>query len=313
MDLTRIRLAKGDSKGAAETVAEISDPEVLAKMRVDKRFDSVVRSAPSHFDISRALEDRLSKLKALSAAKPDKLAGINAVAFHLVLMGRPADALKLVDDALARDQASGGGKSPFGDRDKLNWTEDTRTRALARLGRYDEALAQLSKAARLTEDGNVNVSQSINLGSYYDEAGRPKEALDAVASLSLDSASPFGRMQLVGVRACAYSQLHDDANLRKTLDYLKEHTTDAVGTYGETLICAGDLDGAARDYISLLDAPDSRSDMLYNLQRFQQPDYVPPFRRTMNQRLDALRERPDIRAAIDKYGRIESLPIVPFL
>ncbi len=316
-ELATVRLAGGDIAGAQSVAGRISDVEALVDMRIDKRFDPIVQADPGHFDIPKTLDENLAVARAKSAAAPRKLEGIFVVARLLLITGHPDETLSLLDDAMARLKTSAaGGSSPFDDAGNTNWTEwveNDRSVALTRMGRFDEAIAQMSAAALEQEQGHPNVSQIINLGGAYDDAGQPAKALAAVAGLDASSTSSFGHMQLWGVRACAYAQLQDKTNLAAMLDYMKAHASDAAGTYADTLICAGDIDGAAAAYATQIEDPDTRVDALFRLQDFVQPEFTPPFAAEWHRRMIEMRTRPALAAAIAKYGRIESIPMSPIL
>src|SRR5258708_12052027 len=75
--------------------------------------------------------------------------------------------------------------------DNLIWILNNRAIALGGLGRRDEELELLIRAARRPEHGDPNVSQAINLGQFYCDLGRPKDALFAI--LDVEKTSPYGR------------------------------------------------------------------------------------------------------------------------
>ncbi|MGD0192858.1 MAG: hypothetical protein ABSD74_19145 [Rhizomicrobium sp.] len=309
--LARLKLERGDPVGAANAAAAIETTGSVINVRIDKRFDSLVKADPSRFDIDATLARDLATVRAQAAAAPDKLEGINETATILITVNKPDEALAILDDAIAKAEAGKAKKQPFSDYDdQINWAENNRAIALGHLGRFDEALAQLAKAAAKPEDGNPNVSQAINLAEAYDDAGRPKEALAAVENLEMGTPSPYGRMSLQYARACAYAQLHDDINLEKSIAYIKAHAADAPTVYSDALLCTNDLDGAAKAYLEALDNPEQRTATLYRFQTFLKPAHQQPVAAEFDRRFAEVRDRADIRAKIELYGRIISLPII---
>ena len=190
--------------------------------------------------------------------------------------------------------------------EELAWTMDYRARALAQLGRFDEAVAQLRAAAERPEYGAPNVSQSINLAGLLADLGRGAEAEAIVAQVMARGLSPYGRMQAEAVRACARTGPAAEA-----LAYLREHQADAPAALQDALICEGDLQAAARLYIERLSDPDRRTSALAELQDYATPPVMTPLQQAAIRRREQLRRRPDVQAAIARVGRIEHYNLLP--
>ncbi|HTT99039.1 MAG TPA: hypothetical protein VMF58_13380 [Rhizomicrobium sp.] len=307
LSLIRLRLAHGDTPGAKAAAAQLRDPASVLALSIDKRFDGVVRDDPAHFDVMKAYETSLADLKAKSALAPDKLDGVNTIAEQLIAMTRYDEALAMTTSALDRLKAD---PKAFSDAaDKRNWTEDIHSRALFNLGRDDEGFAALAAGAAEKENGQVNVSQPINLADEYNLRDRPKDALNAVASLDLSNASDFGRMALQDARGCAYFSLGDTANLNKVLDYIRAHKRDGTQPYLNVMLFTGHLDDVAAEVIAELQDPAQRSDILGYLQDYA-PDPHPTKRgAAMHEAWIAIRARPDVAAEIAKVGYINKYPL----
>jgi len=221
-----------------------------------------------------------------------------------------------LDEALARSKSDPKSFSDYDDY--VNWIYNDRARALTLVGRHKEAIEQLVMAARMPEKGHANVSQVINLAEAYNSEGRPRDALNTVMGLEMAKPSPYGMMELEHARGCAYAQLQDQANLKKSLDYVKGHPSDGRGPLLQTLICANDLDEVAKLVIAELSDPASRGDVLYALQNYledpeataEDPEATAVDKET-RRRLLSVRGRPDVMRAISAVGRIESYPVLP--
>ncbi len=300
--LVRLRLERGDIKGARLIAAELTDPGSIVALQIDKRFDVIVRDQPARFDVMKAYEASLADMKSKSAAAPGKLEGVNSVAEMLLVMTRPEESLALVSAALEKLKAD---PKAFSDaEDKRNWTEDIRARALFDLGRSDEGFAALKAGAEQKEDGQVNVSQAINLADEYNTFDRPKDALNAISAIDLPNASNYGRMALQEARACAYFGLGDAANLAKALDYMRAHRKDGMQPYLGTMLYTGNPDDAAAEIIAALQDPARRTGALSYLQDYA-PDPHPTKRSAaMHEAWIAIRNRPDVAAEIAKVGHI---------
>ena len=312
IDLIEAYLDRGEVAKAAAVVKQIKSPYALARLRMNKRDDPVREGAGDQLQIAAADTAFVGALRDYAAAHPAKLKAVAALTRAMIHDGKPGEALVLIDQALAKASAAPKPEEAFADyADQINWLYDNRSDALILLGRVDEGLAAMAKGAGLKEHGNVNVSQTINLGGTYDAFGRPKDALKAVEAVSASNVSPYGLMQAEEVRACAYAQLGDAARYQAKLDYLREHMKDAPASLQRVLLCANDLDGAAKVVVQRLQDPSFRDSALADLQDFARPATDPPFQAETHRRLLKVRDRPDVRAAIDAFGRIESFPIYP--
>jgi len=304
LSLVRLRLERGDSKGAGMIAADLSDPASIVALQIDNRFDGIVRDQPARFDAMKAYEASLADMKSKSAAAPNKLEGVNSVAELLIVMRRPDEALALVSAALEKLKADP--KAYVDAEDKRNWTEDIRSRALFDLGRSEEGFAALKAGADQKEDGQINVSQAINLADEYNTFDRPKDALSAISAIDLPNASDYGRMALQDARACAYFGLGDTANLAKTLDYMRAHRKDGMQPYLNAMLFTGNLDDAAAEVVAALQDPAQRTGILGFLQDYA-PDPHPTKRSAaVHEAWIAIRSRPDVAAEIAKVGHINS-------
>ncbi len=195
-------------------------------------------------------------------------------------------------------------------RENLRWALDYRNRVLWRMGRWDEAIATQAKARdSATASGGDSVSQRINLADLLYLRARPREALGELTGVTNDTASDFGLMEAEEVRACSYAQLGDRERLKTSLDTLRTHRDDAPNPLRAALECADDEDGLAAMIIARLDDPLTRNDELGALQIFLPEPHPTDFEALMNKRLDTVRNRADVRAAIARYGVVETYPI----
>jgi hypothetical protein len=216
------------------------------------------------------------------------------------------DMLKTAADVLSRIESAPAKEAPYDDMDEVIWIYDNRARALARLQRWSEAEKEVRTAADRKEDGERNTSNVINLAWFYAEAGRSDEALAAL--LDLGGMSTFGMMQMHGARYAAALQKGDTEIANESLAYLSEHRNDALDTWQWTLIRANRLDDAAALLIERLRDPVLRGEALRDLQDYANP-HPQEQRARWNERWHQVRDRADVRRAIDAVGRIEQFRI----
>jgi beta-barrel assembly-enhancing protease len=240
-------------------------------------------------------------------AAPDKLAAVNALAYALLARDRPAEALPVLDEAIARAMRAGE-HSAFSDMDELNWTYDVRARTLYRLGRNDEAVAQMRQAASVPQHGLPNVRNAVDLGALLISLDRPREAVEALADIG--KRWPNAELDYRWVLACAHIMLGDRASAEPHLRYVRNHHTDNEDAAMRAEVCTGDQDGIAAHLIRWLNDPATRSDALLEVQEFPDPKHIGPFDPRYRALWRSVAARDDVRAAIARVGRVGSYPPV---
>jgi beta-barrel assembly-enhancing protease len=293
-------LERGKVKEANQVAHRVRQPSSLISMRVDKRFDPITKMSPEIFNIDKAVELDIAILRGIVGKSPRSLQPVIELTYALLKARRYDEVLALTE---AVTQNTDSGKPAYDDKENLIWILNNRAIALGGLGRRDEQLELLIRAARRPEHGNPNVSQAINLGEYYCELGRPKDALFAI--LDVQEVSPYGRLQLESVRHCAALQLNDKEAAASALSYIKEHQADSLRTYQSALVDAQDLDAAAALLIQRLNTVSMRSDVLTEIQNYNDPADLPSLV-TSRDLFAAIIARDDVQQAVNKVGRIES-------
>lgn len=304
----------GDMANATRVLGRVNTTYGLIVARLDKRFDPIIAASPDRFDPRRVAEAQLARDQAAMAANPDLLEGILSTSRDLRRLGRSQEALAMLDKAAARVAAMDPANPDFSDlADAGNWLPDERARNLNDLGRFEEGLAVRRTAAATNEGGGPNVSQTINLADDLLNMGRPQESLDVLAVFGVAgetrSASLYGVMEMMVNRACAYSDLGQAKPLQDTLAYISAHEKDNEGAVTNSLLCTGDLDGAAASFVRRLADPDERQGALLDLVDFTDARPMTPRQALIDKRWRAVRGRPDVQAAAAAVGRIESIPL----
>ena len=171
----------------------------------------------------------------------------------------------------------------------------------------------MAEGAKVAEDGGLNVSQIINLAEEFDDVQRPAKALEVLkvfGPTGLDRpTSPYGAMQVMLSRACAYAQTEEFGNLGSALTYLAAHEADDVATRTQALLCANNLDGAAELYIRRLAQSKDRAEALMALSTFLPPKVNPPWAAEVLRRQVLVAKRPDVQAAIARAGHTETIAL----
>jgi tetratricopeptide (TPR) repeat protein len=303
-------LERKDLPRAREILRRIDDAGSLVRMRIDKRFDSLVQAEPAAFDVARAADSESRKMRRVMNEHPTRLDPVVQYMYTLFTLGEYAEIISLADRVLERNAKATPDKPVYEDvADTLNWVFDLKSQALRGLGRWDDSLAIQEEARRLRETSSDKVSQAINLGSSYLLRNRPEDALESLEGIDWSrDLSGYGRMQLQHVRLRACLQQGNRKEAEEIYAYLRENRVDAPDTWQEAMLDWGDLDGAAASYIARLRDPEERTAALYAAQTFQP---VPRLPREIEgiERWKKLLARPDVAATLLEVGRRETQPI----
>ena len=309
-NLSLLLLEEGRRKEAIEVASHVTDPYALIAMRADRRFDAVVAANQAQFDVGQAAHQELSELETASDAAPHSL--VLQIDFIDALMHQQhyAASLAAADSILASIQSTNFPEKLYDDlSEEEPWFLESRSLALYRVGRWDEAVDQMKSASRLFENDQGNVSQLIDLGQMNCELGHPRAALAAIDTI-LTPASSFGLMQIARVRLEAAVQLGDSAQVKRSLEYLRIHRADSQETYEEALIAANDVDRAARILVARLADARDRGEALVSVQNYS-PEPEGPMAVRFDERLRAIIARKDVQEAIKRVGRVERYDLAP--
>jgi len=304
-ELARLYLEAGNVPAAVRVSARITAPDMIVIMRADRRYDALRTAAPERLDVDAAVATRIALLEQQAAAAPDLLEPRLRLAEVLISANRCKDSLALADEVLARTGGPTAETKPYTDTGTLLvWILNARSRALACVGRSDEAVHQLEQAAILQEGGAQNTSQAINLAGLYVRVGRPADALTMLKRVG--GTSPYGKMEVESVRLKAAAKLGDRATVETALSYMREHRNDALRTLQDGLLVAGARDEAAELMVQRLTDPAGRGAALLDLQIFGNGS-APPSDEP-HESLGSLRTDRRVAAAVSRFGRIESYP-----
>lgn len=306
-DLALLQIEHNEGKGAATVAWRIRSANAALSMRIDKRFDPIARGRPQAFDVDHLLEAQIQAARARIKAHPDQLRPVQRLQDLLLEKGRNAEVLSISDAAVAHAERGDGDKTYTDFSEAYNWVLNQRSLALAHEGRWDDAVREMTRAARRPEDGGLNVSQSINLADLFADLGQPDKAAAAIAEPG--EMSPNGNMQLEYVRLQIAIEKNDAGSIAKHMAYLQKHRTDDIGTWQRALLKHGDLDAAAALLIQRLQVPDWRSGALVDMQHYAHSEQTPAMK-TMDQRWNAVTSRPDVQAALAKVGRVERFDVI---
>lgn len=309
-DLALQHLQRGEVARATKVALRVTSGQVALSIRVDKRFDAITLAHPGAFDVERLIAAEITAAKAQIAAHPDQLEPITDLQELLLITSQYPKVLSISDDAVERAEKREGAKAYTDFSDRYNWILDSRSRAFKRQGQWDKAIATEVLAARIPEQGGINVSQSINLGELYAELDQPDNA--ATAIIQLGDLSPIGQMQLEGVKLRIAVDRHDEPAASAAMAYLRAHRAEEPDTLQDALLLRGELDEAAALLIERLENPEWRTDALVDMQHYADVART-PMEKTIHDRWNTVTARPDVQAVLQKVGRVEKFAIAPGL
>lgn len=309
-DLALLSLERSDFPRARKAARRVTAPNVLIAMRADRRFDAIVQADPARFDVLKAQAAELEQMRAAVRESPRSLHILLDLVKALDLARKHEETLQLTQTVLSRVEKERI-RAPYDDvKETLNRVLDWRANALFFTGRWIEAVETLSRAARIPEGKlGKNVDQALDLGILLCRLDRPKEALSAVAHVERNDLSAHGRLVLETVRLLAAVELDDAGAAETALANLRRE--DDPESVEFAFIALGRLEDAARILVARLEDPRLRSDALYGVQDIVLPPAVPSRQLQWRARDDAMIARPEVQAAILKYGRIEHYDLGP--
>lgn len=305
MEVVADRIARGDREGAGRIARTIVSPNHMVTLLAVGRYYGLIE-AGDPVEAIRAATERFDRLSAAAiAARPnDPRAYLNRVLL-LRSLGRSAEALALLAPVTGNvERAPEMGETGF-------WLVNEAANALADLGRAEEAIALMERLIALgLERHSSLISQAINLTAMLRQVGRPAESLAWAQRLQRehgDLASPYGRMWIASSIVCALADLGQTAEVGAAVDRMRGESEANPSAMTRALLCADYLDGAERLVLNRLagDDPDSMVAAFQIAQLSRERDQRDPIYR----RLDALRERPAVSAALNRAGRVLRLPL----
>ncbi|HWA63808.1 MAG TPA: hypothetical protein VG939_20700 [Caulobacteraceae bacterium] len=302
LKLERVRLLlaahrDADAKAAAEGIV---DPTTLIALRADDRFAAVAGPARA-VDLVEATRKALVQALLAAGAHKDWLSGPYRIAQLQLRLGQDEAALKTVQAAL--DNYDDFGASAFADADpSLRRLQGLKAEILSRMGRLDAADGAFAEAAAEDAQGDEGFEEKLAYASYLIDTDRSPLALDLLKAVKTDGLTDNGKAYLAAMRACAYSVTGDRAAMQRELAIVTAPRTPDYGAVLNGLICAGDLDGAAKVYIERLNDPAKRTDALVALQRFKRPPTHGHEDKAWDDDFLKVISRPDVLAAVKANG-----------
>jgi tetratricopeptide (TPR) repeat protein len=304
LGLARISAEAGDETKAIALLDRATAPGVLMTVAQDRRFERIwpELEAAGRFDWIKVQTGDLRHWRDLAEREPKRLLNIASQIDALRALGRYDEALALGQDYARRLKAG----EAFDDADEQRpWLLNAHAYTLYDLGRYDEADAVMAEA----EGKDDGISQKINRAELLIDAGQTARGLKVLATVKEAQGSDFGMMWRDAGLACARAQQGDLAGARAAAQGMAARWKDNPGAVTKALVCADQTDDAAALYVRRLDDPTTRAEALEAFRAGRAPPKTPTFQAAFQTRLVAIQARPEVQAAVARWGRGLTVPL----
>jgi hypothetical protein len=300
------RLAEGRRDEAARFAREISSPFAFLPLLVRKRYDGLIEQGGEL--LQRKLEEEDRGTESLVRAAPTDVEAVLDRASYLRTVGRNADALALLQPWLANvsDTARRG--------ENASWIINQGADTLIALGRSDEAHQLMRSLIALDGDDHRGVDligPSINHSGMLWQTGRAADSLahlERLGPLAERYANEYGKLWIASHTVCANVGLDRREAAEAKLGQLRRGAASNGAALNQALLCLNDLDASERLMVERLSS-DEPNDALLALQDYSIQSPAGEITDILRARLRAVRDRPAVRAAIERIGRIVTLPI----
>jgi len=299
-------LTQGDTATAAEIASGLTTTRNVLALIVRPRYDAVLAPGRDRIEFLReavAAEDQAT-LRGIQGTAP----GVRLLlerAYFLRGVGRNEDTLALLRPHLSDVAAT------IAASDEGMWLINEAAYANIALGRPDAAVALMRELIRLPIAENIGlVGPSINFAAMLFETGHPAEGLTHARRLEAEGSqytNDYGKMWIASAITCALARLDRGAEAGEQIERLRAHAEVNPAALTQAYLCLGRDDDAAALMIERLGRDDPTPAILA-LQDYER-SRGPAQTGDLYDRLVALRERPDVRAALERVGRVLSLPL----
>jgi tetratricopeptide (TPR) repeat protein len=305
MILIEQQLGQSDGDSARALARTIETPREMVSLILMRRFDPAVGEGDRLAMLNAAIASHDAETARAVADRPTDLRRVLARAEFLRGVGREEDALALLEP-FTRDVPATVALA-----DEGMWLINHAGYALLALERNDEAIALMERLVALpVAERGALIGPYINHSIMLWRAGRLSESLAYATQLDrdhADAANDYGRMWILSSIVCGMEGLGQRDAIAPTLRRMRRLADANPAALIRAHLCLGDLEAAEAVVIQMLEGDRADTVMLW----FQ--DYEGRGERGLNRdfqsRVTALHERPRVRAALERKGRILTLPL----
>lgn len=307
-------MTRGEEDRARKVVQNFTAPWIVQAVRFHPKLKQFMATDPAATNVRAAAERLAASLVVRGYRQPDRLDVLVVRADLIRSLGRPKEALALLDAQRARvDKAPRAGGFSDAEAFRPRWWA-TRGWILFDLGRHDEALTSLRYAAALPAAGrDRNAEFIMDLAAGLVRLGRGDEALAAIAPLQGWSGLTLSeQMRFHRLNVCARDVKGDAAGARAAAEAVKLERGYERSEWDRLQMCAGNPEAVAAANLKDMQVDDlAVASILLSLAPEPERPFATARDKLVAGRWAALLARPDLKAAIDKAGGIEVYPLIP--
>ncbi|MGB5410376.1 MAG: hypothetical protein WBN09_02520 [Woeseiaceae bacterium] len=322
LDYAAMAIDRGDTRDTKKIVMSLSEPRFILQVRIDKRFDAV-RQDPAvekFLDLEAAADRHIARLERAIEESPDYAFGHVLLSKALIGTWRFEDALDVIESVALRIREPNANQVFTDAEENKNWVLEQYATALSYVDYSEQSEDMRTEALEVPEIHDINVNQRINMAGSRVYDSRFDEALELLAGVDQTSANPFGYMWVQSTSVCAKALREDTQDYSANLSYLTAHELENPTALARALLCADDIETAARHLIKRIRNPDQRVRALMYLhvagedEHTERPhshaagEALSPGH-TIEHRFDQMRSRADVLSAVEQFGRIETVPL----
>jgi tetratricopeptide (TPR) repeat protein len=311
LDHARLLLLRGRVAEARTRLEGVVDPWAIMALRINRVYDPLRADAAfeRRLDVAAGAEAATVRARRVVADHPRQIGPVLQLAALLRYMGRSTEALDALNEIVPLAQAPDAA-SRFEDLDtQLNWLLFAKADLLYDLGRNAEAATIYSEAMSANGVGSGNITMTF--AGMLNAEGRGADALQVLEMLP--PLTVYADVWRQSERACAAHIAGNAAVRDEALAAMRAIETQNMPLATHALLCVGDVDGAAALMVRRLNNPVEREAALIALQPFRRLETRRmPMEVAELARVAALRDRPDVRAALETVGRIEPTPLFAY-
>ncbi|MGE0743263.1 MAG: hypothetical protein AB7O98_18150 [Hyphomonadaceae bacterium] len=308
LDHARLLAQLGRVEEARVRLEGVVDPQAVMTIRINRVYDPLRGDAAfeRRLDVAAAAETAIERARRVQAETPRRIGPTIQLSALLRDIGRSEEALAVVEQLIPAAQAPDAAQHYDDLDEQLNWLLFAKADLLYDLGRNREARNVFGEAmnAGLVGQGNITIS----FAGMLNAEGRGADALQVLEVMG--RVTSYGDMWMQSERVCAAEIAGVTAIRDEALTMMRANEDDNPPALMHALLCVNDIDGAAALMIRRLADPTERERALVALQPFHRvATRNMPMEALELERLAQVRDRPDVRAAVEAVGRIEPTPI----
>lgn len=307
LSLLELLLKSGDVEEAIAIAGEIRTAGPWLSIAVDRQYEPLWNSEKIILEsILSDLPDRDVRVAMDGAmTHPESVIAMLSLIQALHHSGQLAAAEKVVTTT------GGNMKLYTGSQEDWYWFMNEAAYLFEDMNQFERANRVMQSLADIKpeDDGDI-VNQIINFGAMLVRQGDQKRALEILSIVDgTEYVSEYGQGWIDASAACAYAALADEAAASTTAANLVEHADENYAAAMEALLCLNRIEEAAELAITRLRDKKTRTGMLEAFANYKESTSEPVYEKKLFDRLRSVRDRPEVLAEINKYGRIVDVPL----